>query len=50
MERVVSIFRALADGDIAPKEAPAQLDRLMPAAPCDGYWLGEAGMTYHPGT
>jgi collagenase-like PrtC family protease len=48
MERVVHIFRALADGDIAPKEAPARLDRLMPAAPCDGYWLGEAGMAYHP--
>lgn len=48
MERVVRIFRALADGDIAPAQAPAQLDRYMPAAPCDGYWLGEAGMAYHP--
>jgi collagenase-like PrtC family protease len=48
MERIVAIFRALADGDIAPKEAPTRLDRLMPAAPCDGYWLGEAGMAYHP--
>lgn len=48
MDRVVRIFRALADGDIAPAQAPAQLDRLMPAAPCDGYWLGEAGMNYHP--
>lgn len=48
MDRVVTLFRALADGDIAPKDAPARLDRLMPAAPCDGYWLGEAGMDYHP--
>jgi collagenase-like PrtC family protease len=48
MARVVGIFRALADGDIAAAQAPAQLDRLMPAAPCDGYWLGEAGMNYHP--
>jgi collagenase-like PrtC family protease len=48
MDRVVRIFRALADGDIAPEQAPAQLDRFMPAAPCDGYWLGEAGMAYHP--
>jgi len=48
MHRVVSIFRALADGDIKPAQAPAQLDRFMPAAPCDGYWLGEAGMAYHP--
>jgi collagenase-like PrtC family protease len=48
MHRVVDIFRALADGDIQPAQAPAQLDRLMPAAPCDGYWLGKAGMAFHP--
>ncbi len=48
MHRVVNIFRALADGDIKPAQAPAQLDRFMPAAPCDGYWLGEAGMAFHP--
>ena len=48
MNRVVDIFRALADGDIQPAQAPAQLDRLMPAAPCDGYWLGKAGMAFHP--
>jgi collagenase-like PrtC family protease len=50
MQRVIDIFRALADGDIQPAQAPAQLDRLMPAAPCDGYWLGEAGMAFHPVT
>lgn len=48
MHRVVEIFRALAVGDIKPAQAPAQLDRFMPAAPCDGYWLGEAGMAFHP--
>ena len=48
MHRVVDIFRALAVGDIKPAQAPAQLDRFMPAAPCDGYWLGEAGMAFHP--
>ncbi len=48
MERVVAIFRALAAGDITPAQAPAQLDRFMPAPPCDGYWLGEAGMAFHP--
>ncbi len=47
MQRVVDIFRALAEGDIQPAQAPAQLDRFMPAAPCDGYWLGKAGMEYH---
>jgi collagenase-like PrtC family protease len=50
MQRVVDIFRALADGNIQPAQAPAQLDRFMPAAPCDGYWLGEAGMAFHPVT
>ena len=48
MDRIVGIYRDLADGNIAPQEAPARLDRLMPAAPCDGYWLGDAGMAYHP--
>jgi len=47
MQRVVDIFRALAEGDIQPAQAPAQLDRFMPDAPCDGYWLGKAGMEYH---
>lgn len=45
MGRVVEMFRALLSGDIA---TPEQLDRLMPGQPCDGYWLGEAGMAYHP--
>jgi collagenase-like PrtC family protease len=48
MGRVVALFRALLDGALAPAEAPAGLDRLMPGAPCDGYWLGEAGMAYRP--
>jgi len=46
MGRVVELFRALLDGDIAASAAPQQLDKLMPGQPCDGYWLGEAGMAY----
>jgi collagenase-like PrtC family protease len=46
MERVVGLFRALLDGSAAPAEAPARLRSLMPGAPCDGYWLGDAGMAY----
>ena len=42
MGRVVEVFRALLDGGAAPE----QLDKLMPGQPCDGYWLGEAGMAY----
>jgi collagenase-like PrtC family protease len=48
MDRVVETFHALLAGDIAPAAAPEKLDRLMPGQPCDGYWLGDAGMTYHP--
>lgn len=46
MEAVVALFRAVLDGGTAAAEAPARLQRLMPGAPCDGYWLGEAGMAY----
>ena len=46
MDRVVTLFRALLDGSAAPAEAPARLRRFMPGAPCDGYWLGDAGMAY----
>ena len=48
MGRVVELFRALLDGDIAASAAPQQLDKLMPGQPCDGYWLGVAGMDYRP--
>lgn len=45
-ERIVSVFRALLDESLAPADAPAKLAAYMPAQPCDGYWLGEAGMAY----
>ncbi len=48
MGKVVEVFRALIDGNIAAAAAPEKLDKLMPGQPCDGYWLGEAGMAYHP--
>lgn len=43
MQRVVALFRALLDGTIAPAEASAQIQRLMPGEACDGYWLGREG-------
>ena len=48
MDRVVGIFDALRREALAPAEAGAKLARLMPDQPCDGYWIGEAGMAYHP--
>jgi len=50
MGRVVSAFRELLNGSLPPAQAPATLAHLMPGAPCDGYWLGEAGMAYRPST
>lgn len=50
MGRVVELFSALLAGDISAAAAPEKLGRLMPGQPCDGYWLGEAGMAYHPAT
>jgi collagenase-like PrtC family protease len=47
-ERIVALFRALLDGALAPADAPAKLAALMPNQPCDGYWLGEAGMAWKP--
>lgn len=44
--RVVAAFRALLDGKLTPAQAHDRLTRLMPAAPCDGYWLGDAGMAW----
>jgi O2-independent ubiquinone biosynthesis protein UbiV len=46
MERVLSLFRTLLEGVLAPAEVQSRLAPLMPGAPCDGYWRGEAGMSY----
>ncbi|MBI5331023.1 MAG: U32 family peptidase [Betaproteobacteria bacterium] len=48
MEHVVRTWRAVLDGSLPPQNAPARLERLLPGAPCDGYWLGEAGMAWKP--
>ena len=48
MGRVVGLFDALRRQAVAPMEAAAQLQRLMPGQPCDGYWLGRPGLDYAP--
>ncbi|KAF0103881.1 MAG: hypothetical protein FD187_1483 [bacterium] len=45
-EKIVALFRALLDGSHTAAETPAKLAPFLPAQPCDGYWLGEAGMAY----
>lgn len=46
MARVVAVFRELLDGALTPADLPSRLDRLLPGLPCDGYWLGQAGMAF----
>ena len=41
---VLAILRAALTGALEPGEAAARLRPLMPAAPCDGYWHGAAGI------
>lgn len=47
MAAVVAHYRDALAGDAADTAA---LRRLMPAEPCDGYWLGRAGLDYLPKT
>jgi collagenase-like PrtC family protease len=44
MEQVIALFDQALRDQLAPSEAAAQLDALMPVGPCNGYWHGEAGM------
>ncbi len=48
MGRVVGVFDTLRKNALVPMEAAAQLQRLMPGKPCDGYWLGRPGLDYAP--
>lgn len=49
MAQVAGVFRELIEGALAPAEAHTRLARLMPGEPCDGYWLGQAGLDWQPG-
>ncbi|MEY6432295.1 U32 family peptidase [Thioalkalicoccus limnaeus] len=43
-ERVIEVFHRCLEGEMAPTEAQAALEPLMPVGPCDGYWHGSAGL------
>lgn len=43
--QIVRAFRAALDHELAPTAA-AQLASLLPAGPCNGYWLGLPGMDW----
>lgn len=44
MDQVVGLFDAVRREAMTPKAAAAQLQPLMPAASCNGYWYGRAGL------
>ncbi|HSN22035.1 MAG TPA: U32 family peptidase [Usitatibacter sp.] len=46
MEEAVEAFAAAVRGDLDAVEASRRLASAMPAAPCDGYWHGRAGMEH----
>jgi collagenase-like PrtC family protease len=41
---VVAVFHDAVSGAIAPEEAAERLAPWLPAAACDGYWYGKAGL------
>jgi hypothetical protein len=43
-EHVIQIYHDCLHGRMAPDDAAAALEPLMPTGPCDGYWYGQAGM------
>lgn len=45
--RILEVFRAALEGSLDTPAALAALEPLMPAAPCDGYWRGGAGLAWH---
>jgi collagenase-like PrtC family protease len=46
MGEVIRLFRAAADGRLAPAAAAADLRRHMPAEACNGFWHGRPGLEY----
>jgi len=46
MGRVVEVFRQVADGLLAPDAGRVALEGITAGPPCNGYWYGEAGMSW----
>jgi O2-independent ubiquinone biosynthesis protein UbiV len=44
MDEVIALFDAARRGTLAAREALARLEPLLPAAACNGYWHGRAGL------
>lgn len=46
MEEVIAAFRTVIDQRLDPGDAARELVPHLADGPCDGYWRGEAGMTW----
>lgn len=44
---IVRIFRQVIEQTLPPADALEQMRNMMPGAPCNGYWHGDSGMTWH---
>lgn len=42
--KIIRVFRQCLEGQLAAGDALAQMPKLMPEAPCNGYWHGRPGM------
>jgi collagenase-like PrtC family protease len=46
-DTLLQLFRSVLDGQLKPTEALASAAPLLPAAPCNGFWRGDAGLAQH---
>jgi len=44
--KILQLFRACMEQRLAPALALAQMEKLMPEAPCNGYWHGKPGLEF----
>jgi collagenase-like PrtC family protease len=48
MDKVVRLFRAAVDGNLAAAETENRIQTHLPDGACNGYWHGEPGMAWQP--
>jgi len=44
--KILHLFRACMEQRLSPALALAQMEKLMPEAPCNGYWHGKPGLDF----
>jgi len=48
MGKILHLFRECMEQRLSPALALAQMEKLMPEAPCNGYWHGKPGLEFIP--